>query len=299
MLIRLDNTSTREVSAELVRAHQMVGQATGMVLTLIVVSDADRRDQVLQAARESARAHPARVIVVTYTGGDEPRLDAQIEVGEGIPGDLLSLTMRGPVAEHAGSVVLPLLLPDSPTVAWWPHDAPLQPMSDPVGALASRRITDAAGAADPCLALRERAENHEPGDTDLSWTRLTRWRALLAAALDQYPAEVTAGSVISAADNAPALLLVTWLEQKLGISVDHSTTSEAGISSVTLTTPGGDIVISRLDAEGLATYRVPGEPERKVALRRRPLTDLLTEELQRLDADEVFESAVSQLALER
>ena len=43
----------------------------------------------------------------------------------------------------------------------------------------------------PLAALKARAEDYSPGDTDLSWTRLTPWRALLAAALDQYPAEVT------------------------------------------------------------------------------------------------------------
>ena len=41
---------------------------------------------------------------------------------------------------------------------------------------------------------------------------------------------------------------------------------------------------------------MPGQPERKVALKRRPLTELLTEELQRMDPDFVFESVVSRIA---
>ncbi|MGV8844889.1 glucose-6-phosphate dehydrogenase assembly protein OpcA [Tessaracoccus sp.] len=294
MIIELKNTTTREVASELLRARRNVGSASGMVLTLLVVSDEEHRDDALQAARASATAHPSRVIVVTYADG-EPKLDAQIQVGEGIPGDLLALTMTGVLAQHAGSVLLPLLLPDSPTIVWWPHDAPDDPSQDPVGRLADRRITDAASADDPQKALVTRARNHTPGDTDLTWTRLTRWRALLAAALDQYPHKVTGALVRSAPDNAPATLLMAWLEEKLCVEVVNEECAQAGVSEVRLTTAAGDIVINRGQSDSIALYNVPGQPERKVALRRRPLTDLLTEELQRMDADDVFEAVVTHI----
>ena len=61
-----------------------------------------------------------------------------------------------------------------------------------------------------------------------------------------------------------------------------------------LTTLEGDITVRRV-AEGTALYQVPHQPQRTVALRRRPLTDLLTEELQRMDADDIFEAATSRL----
>ena len=294
MIIELKNTNTREVASELLRARRNVGPASGMVLTLLVVSDEDHRDDALQAARASATAHPSRVIVVTYADG-AARLDAEIQVGEGIPGDLLALTMSGELVEHAGSVLLPLLLPDSPTIVWWPHDAPEDPADDPVGQLADRRITDAASADDPQEALITRARNHTAGDTDLTWTRLTRWRALLAAALDQYPRPITGAMVRSAPDNAPATLLTAWLEEKLCVDVVNEECPQAGISEVRLTTEDGDIVINRGQSDSIALYNVPGQPERKVALRRRPLTDLLTEELQRMDADDVFESVVGRI----
>ncbi len=294
MIIELKNTTTREVASELLRARRNVGSASGMVLTLLVVSDEDHRDDALQAARASATAHPSRVIVVTYAEG-APQLDAEIQVGEGIPGDLLALTMTGELAEHAGSVLLPLLLPDSPTIVWWPHDAPDHPSEDPVGRLADRRITDAASAENPREALITRARNHTAGDTDLTWTRLTRWRALLAAALDQYPRPITGALVRSAPDNAPATLLMAWLEEKLGVEVINEECDQPGVTEVRLTTEDGDIVINRGNSDSIALYNVPGQPERKVALRRRPLTDLLTEELQRMDADDVFEAAVSRV----
>lgn len=293
MIIDLHDTDTKEIASELLRARQEIGPTSGMVLSLLVVSDDKHREGVLHAAHASGRAHPARVIVVTYADGEQPRIDAQIQVGEGMPGDLLALRLTGKqMREHAGSILLPLLLPDSPTVAWWPHDAPDNPADDPVGQLANRRITDAAGAEDPQAALLVRARNHAPGDTDLAWTRLTRWRALLAAALDQYPHEVTSALVRSAPDNAPATLLMAWLENRLGVQVRHETNDRPGVSEVRLGTADGDIVLNRGGSDSIALYNVPGQPERKVALKRRPLTELLTEEVQRMDADDIFEAAV-------
>ena len=37
------------------------------------------------------------------------------------------------MVKHPESVVLPLLLPDSPVALWWPTDAPEDPAADPLG----------------------------------------------------------------------------------------------------------------------------------------------------------------------
>lgn len=293
----LADTSAREVAAALIDARRSVGSASGLVLTLLIVTSDEHFDDALEAAKASATAHPSRVIVVTYADGPEPYLDAAIEVGEGLPGDLVVLRLHGELRHHGDSVCLPLLLPDSPTIAWWPNEAPDNLSADPIGSLADRRITDAAGSADPQLALVRRARNHAPGDIDLAWTRLTRWRALLAAALDQSPAVVTGALVRSAPDNAPATLLAAWLADRLGIDVQRLDGDDPGVNEVVLTTGRGDVTIRR-SREGVAIYQVPGEPRRTVALRRRPLTDLLTEELQRLDADDVFEAATQRVIAE-
>ena len=297
MIVELKNTSAREISGALIEAHRGVGNATGLVLTLLIVTDDSRFDEVLEAAKASATAHPSRVIVVNYASEDEPNLDATVEVGEGLPGDLIVLGVSGELRKHADSVVLPLLLPDSPTIAWWPHEAPDNLAQDPIGSLADRRITDAAGCSDPVAALVRRARNHAPGDTDLTWTRLTRWRALLAASLDQSKQQVTEAVVTAAPDNAPAILLAAWLTSRLHVPVTYKQGDGPGVNAVVLRTPDGDITVRRV-AEGSAIYQVPGQPERRVALRRRPLTDLLTEELCRLDADDIFEAAAEQIVAE-
>ncbi len=61
-----------------------------------------------------------------------------------------------------------------------------------------------------------------------------------------------------------------------------------------MSTAAGDIAITRPDGL-LASYAVPGQPERLVALKRRDFTDLISEELRRMDADQVFERAVKSL----
>ena len=43
----------------------------------------------------------------------------------------------------------------------------------PARVFADRRITDSSMADDPLAALRPRAEDYAPGDTDLAWTRTT------------------------------------------------------------------------------------------------------------------------------
>lgn len=294
MIVELKDTSARDIEDALLRARRWVGNASGMVLTLLIVTDDVHFDEVIDAAKASATAHPSRVIVVTYVDDDNTRLDASIEVGEGLPGDLVVLRLHGGLAAHGDSVCLPLLLPDSPTIVWWPNDAPDNLAADPIGSLGDRRITDAAGSADPQAALVRRASAHSDGDTDLAWTRLTSWRALLAAALDQTRLPVTAARVVSAPDNAPATLLAAWLSQRLDLDVERSDGNLPGVNEVVLTTVDGDITLRRRD-DSTAVYQVPGEPQRSVALRRRPLEDLLTEELRRMDADETFEAATQRV----
>ena len=102
-----------------------------------------------------------------------------------------------PLADHASSVVLPFLLPDTPVVAWWPAGGPDVPAQDPLGQLALRRITNATNGADPLAAIKSRLQGYTAGDTDLAWSRITYWRALLAAAIDQAPHEPITSAVVS------------------------------------------------------------------------------------------------------
>ena len=132
--------------------------------------------------------------------------------GDGWTGETALIRLKGEVVKHPESVVLPLLLPDSPVAMWWPADPPEDPPTDPLGRLAQRRITDAAAAVrGKAKAIHLQCSSYSPGNTDLAWTRITPWRALLAAALDQHQPKITGGSVTAERISPSADLLVAWL----------------------------------------------------------------------------------------
>ncbi|MGW0365061.1 glucose-6-phosphate dehydrogenase assembly protein OpcA [Streptomyces sp. NPDC002990] len=299
MRTELTDTTSSKVNRALLEARRAIGSPTmGLVLTLVVVTDEENAYDAVRAASEASREHPCRIIAVIKRTSRGPhklrqtRLDAELKVGsEAGSGEIVLLRLHGELTGQAGSVVLPLLVPDAPVVAWWPADAPADLAGDPLGALAQRRITDAGYVADPIGALDERAGAYQPGDTDLAWTRLTPWRALLAAALDQKPLPVTGATVESESDNASAELLARWLEDRLGVAVARVTTEGPVITRVSLQTTGGEIRVDR-PAGALATLVLPGSPDRKVALKIRSGAELIAEELRRLDADEVYGSAL-------
>jgi glucose-6-phosphate dehydrogenase assembly protein OpcA len=260
-----------------------------MVMTLVVVVDEDKAEDAMAVARQASHEHPARVLGVILgdaRGGSE--VDAQVGTGAGWTGETALIRLKGEVVRHAESVVLPLLLPDSPVAIWWPSDPPPNPAEDPLGRLAQRRITDAAAARrGKGKAIHAQCSSYFAGNSDLAWTRITPWRALLAAALDQQPLKVTAGSVTAERISPSAELLVAWLSDRLKVKIGRHSSNGPGITEVRLDTKEGPIVISRRDGR-LATFSSPDRPDRPVALKRRQLPELLAEELRRLDEDDVY-----------
>lgn len=206
-------------------------------------------------------------------------------------GETVILRLYGEVVNHAQSVVLPLLLPDAPVVVWWPVNSPIDPANDPLGALAQRRVTDTYAAEQPIEELTGRAETYTPGDTDLSWTRITPWRSMLAAALDQVSCKVTSVEVEGEEFNPSCELLAMWLADRLDVPVKRSQSSGPGLTAVRMETDCGPIVLDRADGS-LATLSIQGQPDRAVALKRRETAELIAEELRRLDPDDTYASAL-------
>ncbi|EGG47514.1 MULTISPECIES: glucose-6-phosphate dehydrogenase assembly protein OpcA [Streptomyces] len=299
MKIDLTDTTASKINKALVRGRRAIGTpAVGMVLTMVIVTDEENAYDALKAAEEASHEHPSRTLVVikrharTLRDRTASRLDAEVRVGsEAGTGETVILRLYGEVTGHADSVVLPLLLPDAPVVVWWPVDAPRNPAKDPLGALAQRRITDLYAVESPMEVLRTRADSYAPGDTDLAWTRLTLWRSMLAAALDQARTEVTSAAVEAEADNPSAELLARWLEARLKVDVNRVVSGGPVVTTVRLGTDKGEIVLDRPDGP-LATLTLPGQPPRSLALKVRPLSELIAEELRRLDADEMYEVAL-------
>ena len=297
-MIELTDTTSSAIAAELVRARSRSGSpAMGMIMTLVVVADEDDADRAMSVARSASREHPARILgVVLGSARGASRVDAQVGIGSGASGERAIIRLDGEVVKHAASVVLPLLLPDSPVVVWWPGRAPTDPAEDPLGALGTRRITDAAAVpTGKAKAMLTQCSSYAPGNTDLAWTRITGWRALLAAALDQEQTKVVSASVTAERISPSADLLAAWLGHRLRCEVARSSSEGPGITEVVLTTRQGDVRIARPDGR-LATLSSPGQPDRPVALKRRDLDELLSEELRRLDPDDVYAATATYLA---
>src|ERR671916_3315959 len=186
MIVDLPSSNTSAVNRKLVEMRASGGALTmSRVLTLVIVTeDGSGIEDSIAAANSASHEHPCRIIVLARgQRRAAPRLDAQIRVGgDAGASEVIVLRGYGPLAsDNAGAgMVMPLLLPDAPVVAWWPGEAPAVPSTDAIGRLAQRRITDSLSSKNPIKAFEQRRASHVAGDTDLVWTRLTHWRALLA-----------------------------------------------------------------------------------------------------------------------
>lgn len=311
MIVDLPNTTTSQISKALVKIREEGGAvALGRVLTLVIATVLGEEEEAIEAANDASREHPMRVIVVSTAGVNSPksaedRIDAQIRVGgDAGASEVVVVRAYGSTASDEEGLVTGLLLPDAPVVAWWPGEAPAVVADSPIGRIAQRRITDAASTANPLETLQGLSTAYRPGDTDFSWTRLTLWRAQLAAVLDQPPFQpVTRVEVHGAADSPSTVLLAAWLQLQLKVDVELEVSSKShgssGIQGVRMERSAGVIELERTLAN-VATLVQPNQPTHDISLPRRSLRDCLAEELRRLDPDDLFgeviQNGLSQLS---
>ena len=297
MIVDLPNTTISKVSKGLVHLREQGGAvALGRVLTLIISTDFKGIEPAIKAANDASREHPCRILVLADDKGGSKkaaRLDAQIRVGgDAGASEVIVLRAYGEAASDPESLVTGLQLPDAPVVAWWPELAPTKPSDSAIGRIATRRITDAANQADCHAFLSSLALNYAPGDSDFAWTRITLWRAQLAAVLDQPPYdEVLSAEVTGASDSPSADLLAAWLNFKLQVPVNLIRSEQGrdvhGIEGVKLVRASGIIEIVRFSSE-IVTLHQTSQPTRDISMPRRNLRDCLSEDLRRLDPDELF-----------
>ncbi len=311
MIKNLPDTDTRDIARELLTLREDGGgAATGRVLTLIVL--AQREDdlaRIISIANEVSREHPARVLVlISGEPWGESRLDAEVHLGgDAGAAEIVVMHVFGEVGEHPEALVTPLLLPDTPIVAWWPSKPPQVPAATAVGQIAQRRITDSL--IDPDAdAVNIRRTGYNPGDTDLCWSRLTSWRGVLASAMDLPPhGPVTAATIEGPAEDPSVDIAAGWLADRLGVTVtrvmedgplipmDADDEPKAPVSRVLLERESGDLEL-RVTGSMTAVVRIGERPPFKVALSRRPTADCLTEELRHLDPDVAYGRALRGLA---
>lgn len=303
MIVTLTDTTSAKVESRLVDVREKGGAvALGRVLTLVILPD-DRQgaERAIRTANGASYEHPMRVIVAMPDGEGEAGLDAEIRVGaDAGASEVVVLQPRGGAGSSAASLVTAMLLPDAPIVTWWPQSPPGNPGEDLMGSLSQRRITEAARCADPLRALANLAHGYTPGDTDLSWSSLTLWRALLAAALDESDnIAVDSVRVTGDAGLPAASLLSGWLQVSLDCPVELSDDASGALTEVRMDTAAGPIVLHRPNGSTVATLSRPGRTDQKVSLPRRDNEVALIEELRRLDPDEIYGRVLTQTVTSR
>ena len=298
MIIDLPETSSSAVAKKLIKLREEGGAiALGRVLTLIIIAD-DKElvEEAILAANDASSEHPCRVLVVSPDyESQNTRLDAQIRVGgDAGASEVIVLRPHGEAKAHPDTLVTPLLLPDAPIVAWWPGEAPQDPSQDLIGTIAKIRITDAINSSAPGEVLAQLSKVHEPGNIDLAWTRVTLWRGLLASTLELPPFLPVKSATVEGLTGHPSIeLIAAWLREKLDIPVSITYKDNVpAITRVTLTRDNGEIVIDRPDGKN-AILSQPGQPDHKIPLPVRQLRECLSEELRRLDPDEIYEEVLT------
>lgn len=299
MIVTMRSTTSAQVSTRLVKLRQEGGVvALGRVMTLVILPpDEEAAERAIRVANAVSQEHPARVVVVQphLLSEDAPGIDAQIRVGgDAGASEVVVLRPYGPQAEAADTLVMPLLLSDAPIVAWWPGVPHEVVAEHPVGRIATRRITDATLDPDPPAALARLAAGYTAGDTDISWSGITLWRGVLAAALDEPPYEDVEEVRVTGAPGHPSVrLLAAWLTDRLGCPAHVLEDPDApALSRVELDRPSGTLTVERPGDAHVALFTRPGREPQEVNLARREVANSLMEDLRRLDEDVAYGHAL-------
>jgi len=161
-------------------------------MTLLEISE---ESEDAQSVGETIAAlmpeHPARAIVVRISGPGERSLTGRVYSQCWMPFgqrkqiccEQVEITVSDAALADLPSVVLPLAVPDLPLILWCrsPRLAAM-PEFQPIAAMAQKVIVDSGAMKDPAAATKLMAASNARGVLlgDLSWTRLTRWREMLA-----------------------------------------------------------------------------------------------------------------------
>ena len=302
MIITMKNTETREISAKIDELHEERGEAAlGRVLTLLISTNEASLEHDLEVANSASREHPCRVIAIapnsrkmdadTDDGQPHTFLDAEVRFGSDAgAGEIIVLRPLGGLVYHADTLVIPLLVPDAPVVAWWPNEAPANLSTDLLGSMARSRITDAMHSSNPRRTMDDLRRNWSSKNVDMSWTRLTVWRAMLASMLDQPP------HLPGKKDYLPMDLLAAWLRLRLNVPVVVEDDPNAtAVTGVYLSRSDGVMSLERPSTDdGIAVLNVPGQSPQTISVPARTLEECLSEELGRLYPDEIYAEVVTQ-----
>jgi glucose-6-phosphate dehydrogenase assembly protein OpcA len=261
--------------------------------TLVAICNHDQLDETQSTVRALHTRSAVRPVIITLGDVAQPAIQDVDEV----------TIIDGLIPKYLDNVVASRRLSSLPALAWWRGGDPQ--VLDELAPLVDRLVLDSAEpladwrAAAPLVGVTS--------ITDLRWTRLTRWRNLMAQFFDVPSVRAAAGDfsrvAITAADAHAARLFAAWLSKRLPtrtplevqmVPADHFLTHVAltGPShrlSLELTA-AGTCVRSSADVSGHAAAG------RTVSLGNQSLVALVEEEMRIRARDMAFEDALRSLA---
>lgn len=281
----------REIATALSQAGPETGGAAhALTATIVVVGPPERLDDPAAALEQLAATVGIRAILISDGGAPEPR----VRVAEHV------VALEGLRPEYVNNAVAALRLSSLPTIVWW-RGGNIDSL-DGLAALADRVVLD---AEEPLPVWRAAVPLFErTAVSDMRWTRLTRWRALMAHFFDI--AEVRAAAPffrrldIAGADLHAAALFAAWLTGALRgkerMHVDLQPAEGAAIQRIRVANdreeltlqlaPNGTCVHTAAHVEGHA------RAHRTVSLGDQRTAALLAEELRIRSRDVVFEASL-------
>jgi len=308
--------------------------ARACLFNLVVWCESETdRDRASATIGELTGRHPCRAIVLLAEPG-EPSLSASLSAHchltaggrQQVCCEQISVSAGGASVAQLAPTVLSLLEGDLPTVLWWRGNFLEQPEQfERLQVVANRVLFDSSAWRDAERWLPQLAERLARPTTqvyaDLSWTRLTLWRKLMADCFDDahfHPllprlrhALVTHNH--GAGVRLRALLYAGWLATHLRWSPEDAAervvlqecsggdATDAGIESVELTAEGARVHLQR-DCGECTASAVVTTPEwcslpRKQALARPTELALLSQEFNHIVPHTTYERALAMAAV--
>jgi Glucose-6-phosphate dehydrogenase subunit N-terminal domain/Glucose-6-phosphate dehydrogenase subunit C-terminal domain len=221
-----------------------------------------------------AERHPSRTLLLVPRPDLADGLDASVSIrcfpigDRAVCGEVIELTLRGTRAAAPASIVLPLLISDLPVFLRWRGEPSFAggEFEQMVG-VTDRLIVDSTEWERVPAAYAELAAFFDrTAVSDIAWARTERWRSLLASL---WPGIADAKALGIHGTRAQGFLLAGWLTSRLGHPVSVEVDEQEKLTGI--------------DVDGKPAPFPPGDPPNP--------SDVLSEELDRLTRDRIYEAA--------
>lgn len=282
------DASFAAIEAAAAAAHPT--QPRALTATVVVIGTAERLREPAEALAALGEGRGVRAVLISEGDSVKPA----VRVSEH------AVALAGLTPRFLDNAVAALRLSSLPTLVWWRGGSP--DALERLAHLADRLILD---VEDPsAIWPRVPALGRLTATGDLRWTRLTRWRALMAHFFDVVEVAATKFTTLSieSADPFAARLFAGWLKSSLGwtdeVQVElHDSPAGAPLRQIRLAGDGEELMLSLVPrgtcVQTAAQIQGHSRSVRTVSLGDQSLAALIAEELRIRTHDTAFERAVA------